>query len=53
MSGCNAPMIAWWAENGVTPPILLASHDNAAVLNNLDSLDDLTPAEQHALESTI
>ena len=44
-------MMAWWTENGVTP-ILLANHDNAAVLNNLDSLDDLTPAEQHALEST-
>jgi len=45
-------MMAWWAENDVTPPILLANRDNAAVLNNLDSLDDLTPAEQHALEST-
>ena len=45
-------MMAWWAENGVTLPILLANRDNAAVLNNLDSLDDLTPVEQHALEST-
>jgi hypothetical protein len=52
VSGGNAPMMAWWAENGVTPPILLANRDNAAVLNNLDSPDDLTPAEQHALEST-
>ena len=45
-------MMTWWTENDVTPPILLANRDNAAVLNNLDSLDDLTPAEQHALEST-
>jgi hypothetical protein len=52
VSGGNTPMMAWWAENDVTPPILLANRDNAAVLNNLDSLDDLTPAEQHALEST-
>ena len=52
VSGGNTPMMAWWAENDVTPPILLANRDNAAVLNNLDSLDDLTPGEQHALEST-
>ena len=52
VSGGNTPMMTWWTENDVTPPILLANRDNAAVLNNLDSLDDLTPAEQHALEST-
>jgi len=52
VSGGNTSMMAWWAENNITPPILLANRDNAAVLNNLDSLDDLTPAEQHALEST-
>ena len=52
VSGGNTPMMTWWTENDVTPPILLANRDNAAVLNNLDSLDDLTPPEQHALEST-
>ena len=52
VSGGNTSMMAWWAENNITPPILLANRDNAAVLNNLDSLDNLTPAEQHALEST-
>ena len=52
VSGGNTSMMAWWAENNIAPPILLGNRDNAAVLNNLDSLDDLTPAEQHALEST-
>jgi hypothetical protein len=45
-------MMAWWTDNDVTPPILLANRDNAAVLKNVESLDDLTPGEQHALNST-
>jgi hypothetical protein len=52
VSGGNAGMMSWWLENDITPPILLANRDNAAVLQNVDSLDNLTPAELHALKST-
>lgn len=52
VSGGNSAMMAWWAENDVTGPILLANRDNAIVLKNIRSGDDITPAEQHALEKT-
>jgi hypothetical protein len=52
VSGGNAGMMSWWLENDITPPILLENRDNAAVLQNVDSLENLTPAELHALKST-
>ena len=45
----NAGMMAWWDKNDVTSPIILANKDNAAILNDVTSTDDLTPVEQQAL----
>ena len=52
VSGGNKAMIDLWEEIGATGPILLANKDNTAVLKNVKSTDDLTPAEQHALEKS-
>src|SRR3954451_23780862 len=51
--GGNAAMMAWWGENGVTPPVLLANKDNAAVLKDLlpDS-NTVMPAQERALEKS-
>src|SRR6266487_2745896 len=49
--GGNAAMMAWWGENGVPPPVLLANRDNAAVLkDHLPDSDTVTPAQERALE---
>jgi len=52
VSGGNLAMMTWWEENDVPGPILLANRDNSAVLRNVGATDDITPAEQHALETT-
>jgi hypothetical protein len=48
--GGNASMMAWWQENNIEGPKLLANRDNAAVLN--DESDVVTPAQERALEMT-
>jgi len=47
-------MSKWWEEHKQTPPILLANHDNAAVLADMVSdSNTITPAQEQAFESTI
>src|SRR6266550_5602572 len=49
VKGGNAAMMAWWKENDIEPPILLANKDNAAVLKTVMSEDDIvTPAQERA-----
>ena len=52
MSGGNKAMMDLWEELDATGPIILANKDNTAVLKNVKSTDELTPAEQHALETS-
>jgi hypothetical protein len=52
VKGGNAAMVAWWEENDVVGPMLLANCDNAAVLQQAGNLDDPTPAEQRAIDSS-
>ncbi|EPQ51558.1 hypothetical protein GLOTRDRAFT_96296 [Gloeophyllum trabeum ATCC 11539] len=50
--GGNTRMTAWWLDNGVTPPVLLANKDNAAVLAGRSTTSDaLTDTEKCALDS--
>lgn len=48
VKGGNAEMSAWWSENDVPGPLLLANKDNAAVLEQAEDEDDYTTAEQRA-----
>jgi hypothetical protein len=50
--GGNAAMMAWWDENKVDPPVLLANRDNAAVLKDVSQSDVATPAQERALQMT-
>ena len=50
--GGNASMMAWWKENNIPGPILLANKDNAAVLNADSTGDEITPAMERALQMT-
>ena len=50
VKGGNAEMTAWWDENHVTDPVLLANKDNTAVLEQADDSDDFTSAEQRAYD---
>src|SRR5579859_293401 len=51
--GGNISMMAWWKENNITPPVLLANRDNAAVLKDHSSNTDIAgPAVERALEMT-
>jgi hypothetical protein len=43
-------MTAWWDENNITGPVLLANKDNAAVLEQANDSDDFTSAEQRAYD---
>jgi hypothetical protein len=53
VKGGNSVMMAWWAENDIPGPILLANKDNAAVLaNKAATSDTVTPVEQRALDVT-
>jgi len=46
-------MSRWWEEHKQTPPILLANHDNAAVLADVASdSNTITPAQEWAFETT-
>ena len=48
-----AEMSTWWEENDVTPPVLLANRDNAAVLKEASlNQGDLTPAQERAFQMT-
>jgi hypothetical protein len=47
----NQRMMAWWQENNISGPVLLANKDNAATLKDLSSSSDtLTPAQERALQ---
>ena len=50
--GGNSAMMAWWLDNNVKPPVLLANKDNAAVIGNTESGDVTTPAQERALQIT-
>jgi hypothetical protein len=50
--GGNASMMAWWKENNIPGPILLANRDNAAVINEESAGDEITPAMERALQKT-
>jgi hypothetical protein len=53
--GGYAAMAAWWInqKSDVTPPILLANKDNAAVIADITpNQDGVTPAQERAFEST-
>jgi hypothetical protein len=51
--GGNTAMMAWWKENQVKPPVLLANWDNAAVLKEkFQHTDVTTPAQERALQMT-
>jgi hypothetical protein len=50
--GGNNSMMAWWKENNIPGPILLANRDNAAVLNAESAGDEMTPAMERALQMT-
>jgi hypothetical protein len=45
-------MMAWWDENGIPGPILLANKDNAAVLQHISDSSDPTSVEQRALDAS-
>jgi hypothetical protein len=52
VKGGNVAMMAWWLENDIEGPILLANKDNAAVLQRIQSEADVTPIEQRAIDAT-
>jgi hypothetical protein len=52
VKGGNQAMMAWWEENNVTPPILLANRDNAAVIQHAENIEEPTVAEQRALDTS-
>ena len=45
-------MMAWWSENDVEGPVLLANKDNSAVLQNIQSEANATLIEQRAIDSS-
>jgi hypothetical protein len=53
MQSGNMKLMVFWDENGLVGPFLLANRNNAAVINNIQDLESLRPAEQQALEVTI
>jgi len=51
VKGGNASMMAWWKQNKIEPPVLLANKHNAAALKDAIPEDEIaTPAQQKALE---
>jgi len=52
IKGGDTAMSIWWKENGIPGPILLANKENAAVLQQAGSDEELTAAEQRALTSS-
>ena len=52
VKGGNAGMIAWWSENDIEGPVLLANKDNAAVLQNIQPEADITSIEERAVDAT-
>jgi hypothetical protein len=52
VKGGDAAMTAWWKENGLTGPSLLANRDNAAVLQQADNLEEPTTSEKRALDAS-
>ena len=52
VKGGNEAMVAWWDENEVQGPILLANKDNAAVLEQAEDTEEYTAAEQRAHDAS-
>jgi hypothetical protein len=52
VKGGNEEMSAWWDENDVQGPVLLANKDNAAVLEQAEDAEDYTAAEQRAYSAS-
>ena len=51
--GGYAAVMRWWLENDIEPPVLLANHDNAAILDGVASEGDVETAVQaQAFEKT-
>ena len=52
VKGGNASMMAWWKQNKIEPPVLLANKHNAAALKDGTSKENKapTPAQERALE---
>jgi len=54
--GGYACIAAWWAENGIDGPVLLANCDNSTVLDECEAHisqgDTTTPAQDRAFENT-
>ena len=49
--GGNSRMMAWWGENNIPGPVLLANRDNAAALKDYaPESDTVTAAQEQALE---
>jgi hypothetical protein len=53
VQGGYAAAMQWWIDNDVEPPVLLANRDNAAVLKEMTSQNDVaTPAQERAFDMT-
>ena len=52
VKGGDAAMRAWWEGNNIAGPVLLANKDNTAVLQQAENVEELTAAEQRALDSS-
>lgn len=52
VKGGNTAMMNWWAENGVSAPILLANKDNDATIQLTEIVNASALAVQRALESS-
>jgi len=51
--GGYAAIASWWKKNNISGPVLLANQDNAAVLAETSSTQNVvTPAQEHAFEMT-
>ena len=44
--GGYAAIIKWWGDNDVEPPVLLANRDNAAILKDISTEDDIENSAQ-------
>jgi hypothetical protein len=51
--GGYAAVMGWWGENNIEPPVLLANHDNAAILDDITLEGNIdTEAQAQAFEKT-
>ena len=51
--GGNTAMMSWWQDNNITPPVLLANRDNAAVLTDLpENMESANAIQERAFHAT-